>query len=251
MVERDPDKFLSSLVVAIRNRMEADDSLKPQYHLYSASISAVSLRLSALDSLAAKFEEASINVNTNLEKRKEQDQILFDFFSNASASFESFCSGSYFVGAVLYPNGFDFGQPKNRVLENLKKIGPESAHKSYQQFAPNSDFTIGLRELLGSDKYKMLEMMRNLLLHRIHPGRTIRLSTHTSLRTQLILIYGSKEKHGDCTVELDSPSQSMYLNWMGTLSLGKGTGWMLRSANLGSSLPCWQNPKGWDSHSSK
>jgi hypothetical protein len=98
MVERDPEKFLSALIDAFRNRQEADTSLKPQYMFFCASMSAVPVRLTALDSLAEQFPRASMNANTDLSKRREQNQILFDFFSNALASFQSFCCGSYFVG---------------------------------------------------------------------------------------------------------------------------------------------------------
>jgi hypothetical protein len=71
MVERDSEKFLSSLNEAFRIRQEANASLKAQYMFFFASMSAVSLRLTALDSLAAKFPEASINVATDLSKRQE------------------------------------------------------------------------------------------------------------------------------------------------------------------------------------
>jgi hypothetical protein len=83
MVERDPEKFLSALIDAFRNRQEADTSLKPQYMFFCASMSAVPVRLTALDSLAEQFPRASMNANTDLSKRREQNQILFDFFSNA------------------------------------------------------------------------------------------------------------------------------------------------------------------------
>ena len=89
MVERDPDKFMLDLVDAFRNRQESDASLKPQYMFFCASMSAVPVRLIALDSLAEQFPRASINANTDLSKRREQNQILFDFFSNALASFEA------------------------------------------------------------------------------------------------------------------------------------------------------------------
>lgn len=177
MVERDPEKFLSGLIDAFRNRLETESSLKPQYLAFSAAMSAVPLRLSALDRLAAKFPEASINANTDLGKRQEQNQILFDFFTNALAAIESFCFGSYFVGEVLDPDSFVFGASVSSRLEQLGKINPKKTLESYTAFAQNSEFTERFGDCLDSNEYKLIGMMRNLLVHRIIPGRTIRLST--------------------------------------------------------------------------
>lgn len=116
-----------------------------------------------------------MNANTDLSKRREQNQILFDFFSNALASFESFCCGSYFVGAALDPVLFPFGTPLSGTLTKLKRIYPKSTLESYRAFAPTSAFTNHLRDCLDSDEYRLIDAMRNLLVHRVVPGRSIRL----------------------------------------------------------------------------
>jgi hypothetical protein len=68
MVERDPEKFLAALIDAFRNRQEADTSLKPQYMFFCASMSAVPVRLTALDSLAEQFPR-----NSEREKAVAED----------------------------------------------------------------------------------------------------------------------------------------------------------------------------------
>jgi hypothetical protein len=90
VIERDPYRFLSSLTDAFRKRLEADSAVKPQFHFYVASMEAVSVRFSALDRLAAEFPKACVNTSLDLGERREQHQILFDFFSNAWAAVESF-----------------------------------------------------------------------------------------------------------------------------------------------------------------
>jgi hypothetical protein len=85
MTERDPHKFLASLTDAFRKHLDVDPTVKPQFHYFTASMEAVSVRFSALDRLAAEFPIASVNTNVDLGKRQERNQILFDFFSNASA----------------------------------------------------------------------------------------------------------------------------------------------------------------------
>ncbi len=178
MIERDPEKFLSALRDALHKRLDADRFLKPQDLLFAASMSAVPVRLSALDSLAAKFLDASVNSSTDLNKRQEQNQILFDFFSNAVGLFESFYCGSYFVGAMLDPDAFGLGIPFNGILKQLRKIGPRSTLESYTKFADSSEFTKQLQHFLASKECKLIDMMRNLLVHCVVPGRTIPLSTH-------------------------------------------------------------------------
>lgn len=181
MVERDPEKFLSDLIDEFRDRQEADPSLKPQYLFFCASMSAVAVRLTALDALAADFPRASKNANTDLSKRREQNQILFDFFSNAWASFESFCCGSYFVGAAVDPVLFRFGTPVRGTFKHLKRICPKETLKSYETSAPTSAFTKQLRGCLDSDEYNLIDALRNLLVHRLVPGSSIRLSNNREI----------------------------------------------------------------------
>ena len=117
-----------------------------------------------------------MNANVDLAKRQEQHQILFDFFSNASAVAESFCCGSYFVGSVLDPANFTLGIPYNGHMTELWKIDPKNTRIGYNSFEPQSAFTKQLQDFLDSNEYKLISSMRNLLVHRMVPGRTIRIS---------------------------------------------------------------------------
>jgi len=174
MTERNPHKFLASLTDAFRKRLDVDPTVKPQFHYFTASMEAVSVRFSALDRLAAEFPIASVNTNEDLGKRQERNQILFDFFSNASAVVESFCCGSYFIGSVLDPANFLLGKPRNNLMTELWKIDPKKTLIAYNSFGPQSAFTKRLQDFLDSNEYKLINSMRNLLVHRMVPGITIR-----------------------------------------------------------------------------
>jgi hypothetical protein len=173
LVDRDPDKFLAALARAFQNRVNTNRSLLPQSQYFFASMAAVSVRFSALDRLAAAFPIACVNADVDLVKRQEQHQILFDFFSNARASVESFCCGSYFIGSVLDPTDFPLAIPQNGHLTELWRIDPKKARNGYNLSEPNSAFTKRLEDFLNSDEYKLVSAMRSLLVHRIIPGRTI------------------------------------------------------------------------------
>ena len=177
LIDRDPYKFLAGLVGAFQNRLNTDPSVKPQFHFFTASMAAVSTRFSALDRWAAEFPKACVGVNQDLGKHQEQHQLLFDFFSNASAAAESFCFGSYFIGSVLDPTNFPLAIPQSGHLTELWKIDPKKTRNGYGLFEPNSPFTKRLGDFLDSDEYKLISSMRNLLVHRIIPGRTISIAT--------------------------------------------------------------------------
>src|SRR5262249_25723807 len=169
--------FLTSLTDAFHKRLASDPTVKPQYHYFVASMEAISIRFLALDRLAAEFPKACVNDNVDLGKRREQNQILFDFFSNAWAAVESFCCGSYFIGCVLAPQNFKLGMPENGKLKKLWKIDSKETLNAYRSFEPHSSFTKQLQGFLGSKEFKLISSMRNLLVHRMVPGRTIRVST--------------------------------------------------------------------------
>jgi hypothetical protein len=176
MVERDPEKFLTALTAAFSSRQDADRSLMAQLLYFLMSKNAVPIRLTALDVLAAKFQDASINAKIDLGKQQQQNQILFDFFSNALASIESFCCGSYFVGSLFDPLAFNFGIPVSGVFKKLRSIYPVSTLQAFEKFAPTSAFTTELRDCLDSGEWRLMEKMRNVLVHRVVPGRIVRIS---------------------------------------------------------------------------
>jgi hypothetical protein len=223
MTDRDPYKFLASLTEAFNRRQATDSTLTPQFHYFRASMEAVSVRFSALDRLAAAFPSACVNVNTDLGKRQEQHQLLFDFFSNAWASVESFCCGSYFIGSVLDPVNFPFGIPQSGHLTKLKKINPKETLDSYNRFEPNAAFTRQLQAFWDSNEYKLISAMRILLEHRIIPGRTIRpLAPNVSHSIDLDIwydgdvyrLYGGSFPPSGRVFELDDNCLSKQRDWL-------------------------------------
>ena len=102
-----------------------------------------------------------------MQRMFEEDQLLFGFFTNALSAIESFCFGAYFVGTALRKSGFD-------PNPDLVFVSPKKTLKCFRNFYSNSPFTKTLRRCIWSDEYGTISAIRNMLSHRLSPGRTIR-----------------------------------------------------------------------------
>jgi hypothetical protein len=244
LIERDPYKFLAGLAGAFQNRVNANRSILPQSQYFFASRTAVSTRFSALDRLAAEFPKACVDVNQDLGKHQEQHQLLFDFFSNAWASVESFCCGSYFIGSVLDPGNFPFAIPQSDRLTKLKKITPKATLGSYNTFEPNAVFTRQLQAFLDSNEYKLISDMRMLLEHRLVPGRTISISLNPGKdHTHLIDWTRGMTVTYAVFTEAHFLRKDACLNSMATACSDKGIGSMFRSISYQRNFASWLLPK--------
>jgi hypothetical protein len=151
MIERDPEAFLSSLYHALDRRPQADPSLLPAILSFYAAKSAVSMRMNAIDGLAAKFEELVNYPNRGAElvaRLPIENQVLFDFFGNALSALESFCLSSYYVGVGIDGTKFD-------INKKPKGIDPAEVLRRFQIFEPTEGFTVtlsGLPGFVGNDR---------------------------------------------------------------------------------------------------
>jgi hypothetical protein len=167
MTSRDADLFLKSLSTALFAHTTAPDSVpRRNAHFFHAAKSASIARLVALDRIIPEFERLSKEGRT-MQRMFEEDQLLFGFFTNALSAIESFCFGAYFVGTALRKSGFD-------PNPDLVFVSPKKTLKCFRNFYFNSPFTKTLRRCMWSDEYGTISAIRNMLSHRLSPGRTIR-----------------------------------------------------------------------------
>src|SRR6478609_6977756 len=107
MLTRDPDLFLKSLSDALFDHPTTPDSIPTRNaRFFSAAMRAAIARLKALDRIIPEFEKLSKESHTT-ERKFEEDQLLYGFFTNALSAFESFCFGAYFLGTALSTSDFD------------------------------------------------------------------------------------------------------------------------------------------------
>jgi hypothetical protein len=170
MIDRDPDAYLSSLYGPLNRRCQADSRLQPASHAFYAAKSAVSTRMKAIDEHAKKFEDLVDDPKRPSELAKRlpiENQVLFDFFANGLSALESFCFASYYVGAVI-------DSAKFNVNKNPRGIVPKEVSARFNALDPTDGFTLALSACLSSSEFQLLTAMRNMLLHRLHPGRSVR-----------------------------------------------------------------------------
>jgi hypothetical protein len=167
MLSRDADVFLNSLSTTLFAHTSAPDSVPTRNaHFFHAAKSASIARLVALDRIIPEFEKLSKEDRTT-ERMFEEDQLLFDFFANAHSSIESFCFGAYFLGTALEKSVLD-------PDPDLLFVTPKKTLKYFRNLYSNSPFTKMLRRCIWSQDYRTISAIRNMLSHRLSPGRTIR-----------------------------------------------------------------------------
>jgi hypothetical protein len=171
MLTRDPDTYLRSLHEVFGLRLKNDQKLSPAYFSFYGAKNAVILRLTAIDDIAIKFEKAVNQPNRAAQlpmRMRTENQLLYEFFANGLSALESFGFGSYYLGVGI--DGKKFNINKKR-----RKITPEAVLESFKNFAPTDKFTVDLEKSMDSPKRVVIKAMRNMLLHSVDPGRTIRL----------------------------------------------------------------------------
>jgi hypothetical protein len=169
MLTRDPEMFLKSLSEAFYDHTtEASIPRRNAHFFYGAKHAAIA-RLMALDRIIPQFESLSKKAHT-CERIFEEDQLLYDFFANALSAVESFCFGAYFLGTALSNSDF---KPEPKLL----LIDPKHTLKCFKHYCANSPFTRALQTCTHSQEYRDITAVRNMLSHRINPGRSIHFTT--------------------------------------------------------------------------
>jgi hypothetical protein len=166
---RDPDLFLKPLADAFFNCTANDGpestSVRNAHFFYAAKFASIA-RLIELARIIPKFVINSQPPQTP-KKTLQENQLLYGFFTNAVSAVESFCFAAYFLGTALEKLEFD-PEPK------LREIDPERTLSCFSVLDSNSPFTQALRRCIRSQEYKTTTAIRNMLSHRITPGRTYR-----------------------------------------------------------------------------
>jgi len=140
-------------------------------------------------------------------KRYIQEKELFHFFVNGYSTLESFCYALYIIASTVVPSFFPI-KPSN--LRSIYIRTTCDKFNSKKDGFHNERITGKLNQLQNSPEFKEWKIIRHTLIHRIAPGRTIRLQS------------GSIKKRGktswnidnSITIDIDEYTTSSRFLWL-------------------------------------
>ena len=155
-----------------QNRRPDNEDLWDQY---GGAWNAVAYRYLACAESDEAFTEAftrSIKIRGDsplASYRYEQERALFLFFVAGLSSLEAFCYGIHAIAAFVKSESFPMGTDCDHRV-----VTPECTHKRLQATFPREPLTSTLGCVLATQEMREWKEIRNVLIHRTHPGREIR-----------------------------------------------------------------------------
>jgi hypothetical protein len=137
---------------------------------YAGGWNAIMYRFLTVDESDKKFT-GSINKSGGTPvpcERYIQERELFSFFVNGLATIESFCFAIYAIGSLVEPSAFSMSTERKR-----RNINPENTVRKFKKRYPNEQVTKELQKLVESDEFECWKEIRNVLAHRLSPGREV------------------------------------------------------------------------------
>jgi hypothetical protein len=132
---------------------------------------------------------------------------LYGFFSSAYSAVDSSAYWLYSIGAAKWPTSFPYLQaPAKEWLVALK-----ATTASYETVPAGSPVLTKLQAVASSPEYQRVRDIRNVLNHRVHPGRSIHLAMSGSAATK------PKPAEMDIagqTLILEAASLQPYRDWL-------------------------------------
>lgn len=163
-----PDDFphepYSAVATHVTNHWDQSDIRSEFFVAWSA----VEYRFRAFAASGAAFME---NLNRHgtapaPEQRYEQERDLFSFFVNGLSVFDCAYYAIFAVGALIAPENFPF------VTEEERRDANTSATRNrFLRVFSNEEISRTLQSILNDPSYQDVRTKRNILAHRVQPGR--------------------------------------------------------------------------------
>jgi hypothetical protein len=100
------------------------------------------------------------------QQRYQQEEALFNFFSNGFAAFEAMFYGLFAVGSFI-----DSGSFPLTTRREQQRVSPSHTSDTFQRVFPNDPLLDAFASLFNDPAYQRWRDMRNVLTHRAAPGR--------------------------------------------------------------------------------
>ncbi len=157
-VESQVSRYLSTLGV--------DAATVPGFAGYAGGWNALIMRFRAADEYSmSAIEWLTTQPGSPANQvRFTQERDLFGFFAQAVSAVESCCFATYHIGRLARPT--HFGLPPESVTARASAVAFSSAF-------PSTPLDVALASLTASAEWKRMRDIRNMLIHRESPGRTV------------------------------------------------------------------------------
>lgn len=165
-----PEGVHAKLLEVASSRLRPDDRLSLEVVF---ALQAVSERFCALAEHDEDFTRTLCDHGDSppAPHRYIQQRELFEFFVNGHAALDAFAYAACAIGAMENPAAFPLETDDDRRNANLR-----AARDRYRKAFPEARLAIALDELVASDQYRQWTIVRNVLTHRLTPGRVSWLS---------------------------------------------------------------------------
>lgn len=160
-----PNDFPSESYQAVRAEVK---SMSTPFHTHFAGgWNAVAYRYTAADKFNSEFVKAYV-VHGDMpppNQRFDQENALFGFFTVSCSVLDSAFFALYAILGFLKPEALFLTE------EALRKVTPQVVVKTMKQHFANDPSCTCLGEVLAQPQLEHLRYMRNVLTHRVVPGR--------------------------------------------------------------------------------
>ena len=155
---------------AVHAKVVAEWSSVPSYHHYSGAWNALAYRFHGSIDAGAKFHKSLRDFGSHPapHQRYQQEEALFNFFSNGFAAFEALFYGLFAIGSFIDADSFPLTTPKEQ-----QRVSPSHTGNAFKRAFPQDLLLATLSSFFNDPAYLRWREMRNVLTHRAAPGRRI------------------------------------------------------------------------------
>lgn len=145
-------------------------SQEASYFQYAGAWNALAYRFHGAVDAGARFQKSlkAFGAHPAPHQRYQQEEALFNFFSNGFATFEATFYGLFAVGSFIDPEAFPLATPKEQ-----QRVSPSHTAEAFKRAFPNDLILDAFASLFADPSYQRWRDMRNVLTHRAAPGRRV------------------------------------------------------------------------------
>ena len=116
--------------------------------------------------VASGDEGWRVGMAQNEELTYKLERCIYIFFLNALSIFESFAFCLYFVGSGVRPSAFP-------LVRNPRRITIKLTAEVYEKEFPKAAISDELKQFLSSAEFRRIDVIRNLLAHRVSGRKSV------------------------------------------------------------------------------